>query len=1076
MEILNTAVANSQDLLTKYASNENLLGDLTTAFGTEYNSQAADELIGQWQTGDFTSFPEFEIRSAAEINGANGAYSADTNKIYISQEYLLANTDNINAISNLVIEEYGHYVDSRINSVDAAGDEGDIFSGLVRGESFTDGELQQLQLENDQAVITLDGEEIAIEQGSTTHNRGNGNDEVNGIFGRNDIMNGGGGNDTLNGNNGNDTLNGQDGNDSLNGGEGRDYLNGGERRDYLNGGNDNDYLKGGNGYDTLYGENDNDTLYGENNNDFVSGGNGNDFVSGGNGNDTVHGNDGNDTVHGNDGNDNLAGGNDNDNLAGGNGNDNIAGGNGNDTLSGGSGLDTLDGGSGTDTADFSGLRSQKVDLGQNKSFYAKTNNNPKGDLGTEDHLNSIENVIGTSNNDWIIGDNNNNKLDGGAGNDALSGGAGNDTLNPGYDQSSFDEVVDGGDGTDLLQANYASKNDGAGVHLYTDGDLHDRTNGGRVLVDYQNIEQFEIVGSKYADVFQGGSDDDKFIGGAGNDDLYGNAGNDFLGGGSGSNILTGGEGSDTFAIDNDGDGIQTIADFERGVDKIDMAGSDSNQISFDFDDNNTTIKVNDIDRAIVEGVLVDSTSLINTKQEDIEPKAIGNINNIYTVLQGWAESYAESIGANPTNVKLINSINLTPGTIRYPNLGELEAEPDTIRSEMVFRSNKATVDTVVFRYSNGSGYETSNQDTTSWSLDNTVGASVTVGASSTISAEVGVPFGKVSGSTTLSTEIGASYSHTWSEGGSSTNIETSNVNEQTTTEFRLTSDPGAVTKVTADADIGKYSGAEYELPVDISGTVGIDLNGDGDTSDPNEIANLPINAVLQYYNPDTFVGQGSQRTYRLPKGQVLRYNDSTEAKITGTLNGGFINSNIRTNAESAYDNNYAAPTSTDFANGIEDIHNNNEDRYWLVRNGSYNNVNNRGQGEKVFRIDGFDVTKDFIGIHHSGISSKQDVLLGTEIPTGVDPGDKLILREGTFDNSNTTQILMGGTGATDTIDDNDILAELIGITPDMLLGSQESLTRGNLDSSFMFGNEGTIWDNNLATGDASNLLPLSETV
>ncbi|MEL7407679.1 MAG: FG-GAP-like repeat-containing protein, partial [Cyanobacteria bacterium J06558_2] len=42
--------------------------------------------------------------------------------------------------------------------------EGAIFSGLVQGESFTDSELQQLQLENDKAVITLDGEEIAIEQ------------------------------------------------------------------------------------------------------------------------------------------------------------------------------------------------------------------------------------------------------------------------------------------------------------------------------------------------------------------------------------------------------------------------------------------------------------------------------------------------------------------------------------------------------------------------------------------------------------------------------------------------------------------------------------------------------------------------------------------------------------------------------------------------------------------------------------------------------------------------------------------------------------------------------------------------
>ena len=162
--ILDNAIANSQELLKKYSLGDEISRDFTTAFGYKYDRYAASDLITQWQTGDFASFPEIEIRSAEEINGANGAYSADTNKIYISEEYLQANANDIKAVSDLVLEEYGHFVDASINSVDSAGDEGAIFSGLVQGESFTEGELQQFQLENDQAVITLDGEEIAIEQ------------------------------------------------------------------------------------------------------------------------------------------------------------------------------------------------------------------------------------------------------------------------------------------------------------------------------------------------------------------------------------------------------------------------------------------------------------------------------------------------------------------------------------------------------------------------------------------------------------------------------------------------------------------------------------------------------------------------------------------------------------------------------------------------------------------------------------------------------------------------------------------------------------------------------------------------
>ena len=163
-KILNNAIASSQELLTQFSLSEDLIADLSVAFGSGYDSDAAQELISQWQTGEFAAFPELEIRSAAEINGANGAYSADTNKIYISEEYLQANADDVKAVSDLILEEYGHFVDTSINTVDAAGDEGAIFSGLVQGESFTSGELQQLQLENDQATVVIDGNEIAIEQ------------------------------------------------------------------------------------------------------------------------------------------------------------------------------------------------------------------------------------------------------------------------------------------------------------------------------------------------------------------------------------------------------------------------------------------------------------------------------------------------------------------------------------------------------------------------------------------------------------------------------------------------------------------------------------------------------------------------------------------------------------------------------------------------------------------------------------------------------------------------------------------------------------------------------------------------
>ena len=111
------------------------------------------------------------------------------------------------------------------------------------------------------------------------------------------------------------------------------------------------------------------------------------------------------------------------------------------------------------------------------------------------------------------------------------------------------------------------------------------------------------------------------------------------------------------------------------------------------------------------------------------------------------------------------------------------------------------------------------------------------------------------------------------------------------------------------------------------------------------------------------------------------------------------------------------------------------------------------------RIEGFTPSEDFIGIEHHAINSTDDILLGTDMPTGFDPTDTLILQSGHYIQNNiiyqTTQILMGGTGDLTTIQDNDILAELINVAPEQLLGSGEgsrqSLTRGDLDSNFMFG-------------------------
>ena len=51
--------------------------------------------------------------------------------IYLSQDFLLANSADPAKISAVLLEEFGHLLDAKFNRTDAPGDEGAIFSQLV---------------------------------------------------------------------------------------------------------------------------------------------------------------------------------------------------------------------------------------------------------------------------------------------------------------------------------------------------------------------------------------------------------------------------------------------------------------------------------------------------------------------------------------------------------------------------------------------------------------------------------------------------------------------------------------------------------------------------------------------------------------------------------------------------------------------------------------------------------------------------------------------------------------------------------------------------------------------------------
>jgi Ca2+-binding RTX toxin-like protein len=466
--------------------------------------------------------------------------------------------------------------------------------------------------------------------GNDTINGSSGNDFLLGQTG-NDTIDGGIGNDTIDGGTGNDSLIGGSGNDTFVGVNSGDIVDGGEGIDFLQTFNASDAkidinINSNNLINLDYGntsivtsianiESIGNLTTGSGNDRFVY--NSTDSVAG----KTVNGNGGNDllsvdfsayqgavgntrtgyifelnnnstdllnyynieqfNITGSDFNDSLLGGTGNDTIAAGVGNDSLLGSTGNDTLDGSTGNDTIDGGSGNDS-DTGGAG--------NDTFTDNSGNDRMIGEGDDDIFTSVSNndtVDGGEGNDYIANVDVsaatvNIELESGTdfadinyGNTSITNiesignlttGSGNDRFVYNSTDSVAGKTVNGNGGNDLLSVDFSAYQ-GAVGNTRT-GYIFELNNNSTDLLNYYNIEQFNITGSDFNDSLLGGTGNDTIAAGAGNDSLLGSTGNDTLSGGSGNDTLSGGSGNDSFVFERLGEGIDTITDFSVNNDLL----------------------------------------------------------------------------------------------------------------------------------------------------------------------------------------------------------------------------------------------------------------------------------------------------------------------------------------------------------------------------------------------------------------------------------------------------------------------------------------------------------------------------
>ncbi|MEM9266032.1 MAG: calcium-binding protein [Cyanobacteria bacterium P01_F01_bin.13] len=236
-----------------------------------------------------------------------------------------------------------------------------------------------------------------------------------------------------------------------------------------------------------------------------------------------------------------------------------------------------------------------------------------GGLGNDSIFGGSGNPFSNDGNDMLFGNDGNDTLNGGLGNDTLDGGTGNDVMDGGDNSDTyfvdsvndivrerFDDTLGGVNDIVFASVSYSISpgigvgDQGFGIENLTltgSGNISGTGNSKSNIVT-GNIGRNTLNGLGGNDTLNGLSGNDTLYGSSGEDTLLGGSGNDTLVGGSGRDTLRGQSGRDTYAYSTTSSSVagsqrDTILDFARGLDKIDLSAIDSsldiagNQV-FDF--------------------------------------------------------------------------------------------------------------------------------------------------------------------------------------------------------------------------------------------------------------------------------------------------------------------------------------------------------------------------------------------------------------------------------------------------------------------------------------------------------------
>lgn len=149
-----------EEFAAKAANKQEFDALMQQVYGDNYDKGMAEQFRQQALAGDFSFLPDVKFVDANTLQGNNGAYNAEDGVVYINKD--LAASDPAKAAQTFV-EEAGHHLDAKLNTVDTKGDEGEMFRRVLGGEQLSQQQIAEIRSDDDHGTITVDGKQVQVE-------------------------------------------------------------------------------------------------------------------------------------------------------------------------------------------------------------------------------------------------------------------------------------------------------------------------------------------------------------------------------------------------------------------------------------------------------------------------------------------------------------------------------------------------------------------------------------------------------------------------------------------------------------------------------------------------------------------------------------------------------------------------------------------------------------------------------------------------------------------------------------------------------------------------------------------------